>query len=363
MASWYPTVASPVFGIFVRRQIAATRDTCDVALVVADHDPIAIDGIPMVSLPRPSPSRGTLWRQTIDNPIIRGHSAVNRTCAARTNIDVVHLHEFHPLCGLACTTAWSKRVPLVISLHSSNYHRKIGKPGAVGWLDRGLQRTIMRRADAIIVPSTAMADDVHNFTGVDPVVMSNVVNTSVFRPVPGAHQPDNPVFAHTSSLDIATKNIIGLIDAFADAAIPGSTLVLIGSGNDSNRIDAHIRRIGLERRVRMVGMKTPHQIAAIYARSTAFLLASPYETFNVAAAEALSSGIPVVTTPCGGPDAYMTPETGIVADITEFPNAIRDVCERRYNRDALHAHIDRRCSPSAVGKMLTALYREVSDVT
>ena len=59
-----------------------------------------------------------------------------------------------------------------------------------------------------------------------------------------------------------------------------------------------------------------------------FLHPSAYETFGVVLAEAMALGVPVVTTLCGGPETFVTPETGRlvpVGDVGALLNAVQDI--------------------------------------
>ena len=53
--------------------------------------------------------------------------------------------------------------------------------------------------------------------------------------------------------------------------------------------------------------------------SNAFVLASRTETFGVVYIEALSQGLPVIATRCGGPESIVTSDNGLLVPIENIP--------------------------------------------
>jgi glycosyltransferase involved in cell wall biosynthesis len=106
---------------------------------------------------------------------------------------------------------------------------------------------------------------------------------------------EQPVLAFVGRADDTRKNIALLLDALP--LIPDATVLLIGSAPSS-----------LPPRVEATG-RVP-SVAEHLRRATLFVLPSRQEGFGIVAAEALAAGLPVVTTPSGGPEALVTESGG-----------------------------------------------------
>ena len=125
------------------------------------------------------------------------------------------------------------------------------------------------------------------------------VDLDAFAPAPDDEWRktiEQPVLAFVGRADDPRKNIRLLLDALP--LLPGVRLLLIGSRP----------RGPLPGRVEAIG--TIPSVGPQLRRATLFVLPSHQEGFGIAAAEALAAGLPVVTTPCGGPEALVTESGG-----------------------------------------------------
>ena len=107
---------------------------------------------------------------------------------------------------------------------------------------------------------------------------------------------DEPVIAFVGRADDPRKNVGLLLDALP--LLPEARLLLVGSPP----------RGPLPNRVEATGVV--ESVAAHLRRATVSVLPSRQEAFGIAAAEALAAGVPVVTTPCGGPEALVAESGG-----------------------------------------------------
>ena len=99
----------------------------------------------------------------------------------------------------------------------------------------------------------------------------------------------------------AQKDIANLIDAFAgiSSPLPGTRLVLVGSGELEGELRAHAAAAGLEDGDRIVFAGQRNGVRAMAAFDI-FALGSRYEGFPYVFCEALCAGVPIVTTRVGG---------------------------------------------------------------
>jgi len=94
-----------------------------------------------------------------------------------------------------------------------------------------------------------------------------------------------------------------LIAALAKLRDLSWRLVIVGdrgrSADTARQLDAEIVRHDLAGRISFAGVVTPERLAALYAAADLFVLASHFEGYGMAYAEAITAGVPVVGTSAG----------------------------------------------------------------
>jgi glycosyltransferase involved in cell wall biosynthesis len=82
--------------------------------------------------------------------------------------------------------------------------------------------------------------------------------------------------------------------------------------NAAAKLDADIIRHALENRVAVLGAVSPQHLAALYAEADVFALASHFEGYGMAYAEAVAHGLPVIGTISGAIPDTVPPEAGLL---------------------------------------------------
>jgi len=95
-------------------------------------------------------------------------------------------------------------------------------------------------------------------------------------------------------------------------------------------LDAVIARHALENRVAVLGAVSSQRLAELYAEADLFVLASYFEGYGMAYAEAIAHGLPVIGTHAGAIADTVPPDAGLLVepgDIAAFAGALRRVIE------------------------------------
>ena len=98
--------------------------------------------------------------------------------------------------------------------------------------------------------------------------------------------------------------------------------------NAAAQLDADIARDGLENRVTVPGAVSPQRLATLYAEADAFVLASRFEGYGMAYAEAIAHGLPVIGSNSGAISDTVPPDAGLLVvpgDIPGLADALRRV--------------------------------------
>jgi glycosyltransferase involved in cell wall biosynthesis len=94
------------------------------------------------------------------------------------------------------------------------------------------------------------------------------------------------------------------------------------------RLDADIISHGLANRVAVLGAVSPQQLATLYMEADAFVLASRFEGYGMAYAEAIAHGLPVIGSNSGAIADTVPPGAGLLVapgDIRALADALRQV--------------------------------------
>jgi glycosyltransferase involved in cell wall biosynthesis len=134
------------------------------------------------------------------------------------------------------------------------------------------------------------------------------VDTEVFHPAPYREPQAGPVLC-VGRLDDPRKNIGLLLEAYArlpQMLQERHPLLLAGAGAPNEDFWRRAHALGLQDRIRFIHRPTLGELVALYQQASVFALSSDEEGLGVVVLEAMSCGVPVVCTRCGGPDGIIT---------------------------------------------------------
>lgn len=158
---------------------------------------------------------------------------------------------------------------------------------------------------------------------IDPAKVSmlveNGVDLSLWSP-PRTEKPADPVFVFVGRL-IWLKGVDLLIDAF-EAVSGNARLVIIGDGPERQSLEEAARKSSASGRIEFIGFKSQPEIRDILAHATALVLPSLHECGGAVILEAFACRTPAIATDWGGPQEYVTPETGFLIAPASRPSFI-----------------------------------------
>lgn len=232
----------------------------------------------------------------------------------RLPADLVHVHSPYPLGEIA--TLFARRPRLVIS-----HHADVTKPmqQRIMTFYRPWQRLVYRRAARVLVASPTIIET-------SPILRAQadkcrVVSYGVYpeRFQPGATvREDGRTILFCGQLR-HYKGLSTLLEAAAQ--LPEAQVRIVGSGPEEARLKAQVAELQLGERVTFVGAVSDEQMAAEYAAADLFVLPSSNraEAFGIVLLEAMTSGLPCVTTEVGTGTSYVVQDevTGFVVPPNE----------------------------------------------
>ena len=202
-----------------------------------------------------------------------------------------------------------------------------------------------------------------HFNQESTVVYNMVSDTFTYKNLASRNNKVN--FITIGSL-IPRKGFDLLIDAFAKLQLPSDTweLKIVGTGNEKNRLSKQIAHQHLEQNIHLLGSRTSDEIVNLLNQSDIFVLPSRSETFGVVYIEAMACGLPVIATPCGGPEEFVNEKNGLLVpinDVVALEQAIKYMFShyKEYNRQAIADDCHSRFSSAVIAKQLTKIFDEV----
>ena len=175
---------------------------------------------------------------------------------------------------------------------------------AVAWLAKRMGRVAYGRTDAVVAVSAGVAESISVITGFhrDRIhVIHNAIRAPVVTLGQATDNPDALFFGSPRILTVGmlkpAKNQALLLRAFsALSSYPNAGLTIVGAGPNERKLKDLADSLGIATRVNFAGFHT--DLTAFYRSADLFVLSSDYEGFGNVIAEALSYGLPVVSTDC-----------------------------------------------------------------
>lgn len=377
--SWYPTKENHVEGIFIQRQIEllALDKRVQHVVVRKNSKPVSvfehlktmagffeeeeIGAMPVISLPEQSGIYQTyFWRH---QPTIE-RSVLNRL-VQRYQPDLIHLHVVYGFAKEALYLRQVKKVPFIVSEHMG--------PFPFEWLhDKEEVVTLpIKEASAVVAVSTAQAKQIEAFTGVKAVVIPNVVDEVAFRFEESelndaARNGFQLVFV---GIYTKAKGIDYLLDVFPDflKAHPNSMLHLVGDASDErmNELQALISKKGIENSIQFHGRLSATDLCKLHQRCDFYVSGSEWESFGLSMLEALFTGLPVLSTNCGGVTDFITSENGLLIENDQQESSLLDGLLKMaehlpsYNRKDIATNVRAKFSNKVIQEGYFKIYKQI----
>ena len=239
------------------------------------------------------------------------------------DLDLLHVHYAIPHASAAYMAKQivkqknGRNVPVITTLHGTDI-TLVGK-------DKTYEPVVtfsINESDAITAVSQNLREETYRFFDIrkEIEVIYNFVDVKRFdkKPLDAFRQviaPDNEkILIHASNFR-KVKRIDDVIKVFAkvQATIP-SKLLMVGDGPERHAAEELCRQLGVDEQVRFLGKQ--EQMEDILAVSDVFLLPSEYESFGLAALEAMAARVVVISSNAGGLAEINIPgETGFLAEV------------------------------------------------
>ncbi len=380
LPSWYPTPENPLNGIFFYEQAKALRaEGVRVGVVYpqlksllrTQSDEIGSnlfrtffaeeEGIPTL--------RGLGWFIPKLLPagivfLLRAEHLVREYVKRFGVPDLVHAHS--ALWGgvAALRVQRALGVPYVLTEHFSGFLE-----GTIHSFRAAYAKKAFSGASLVIAVSKSLAEALKKY-GVEERklrVVPNMVDVNFFT-LPPKQRQETPFRFLTVAFLERLKGMHILLQAFAITfgREKHVRLMVGGDGPQRSELEELARRLGIADQVVFLGLLSREGVREAMWQANVFVLPSLVETFGVVLIEALSTGLPVVATRCGGPEDIVRDGVGILCDpgdVHGLANALgeiyRDYPAYRKSEAQIRQYAVDAFSSKAVARSLLEIYEEV----
>lgn len=259
------------------------------------------------------------------------------------HFDLIHVQTPFAAHYTGLKLAKQRQIPCVATYHThfeEYFHHYL--PLMPRSLARGMTRRLARSQcnalDAVIVPSTAMKNALHDYgvtrpmhvlpTGI-PLAQFSAPGENDFRQL---HQLplDRPLALFVGRV-AHEKNLHFLLEAMQHALTlnPQLALVIAGEGPAVSSLKKAVSQLGIARDVFFLGyLDRKQELPRCYAAADLFVFSSLTETQGLVLLEAMAAGLPVLGIPAMGAADILKPQRGAVcapAQVQGFGNLIAEL--------------------------------------
>jgi glycosyltransferase involved in cell wall biosynthesis len=198
-----------------------------------------------------------------------------------------------------------------------------------------LQNSVLNGTGQFVAISPFTQQNLQNIISVkDKVgVLSIPTDTEIFRP-PKNHQPGWEL-GFAGRLSDTRKNATLLFDVITNLRQRGKDVSLTVTGEVTDELRREVSRRGIDDIVTFTGQLDLDDFVAFYQNLDVLLISSFQEGHAIVGIEAMACGVPVISTRCGGPEAYVNSgENGYLVDfeVSEMVARVRDICSSHRHR-------------------------------
>ena len=264
------------------------------------------------------------------------------------NLDLLHVHYAIPHASAAYMAKKileleGKHIPVITTLHGTDI-TLVGR-------DKTYAPVVafsINQSDAITAVSKNLRDETYKIFKIEKEieVIYNFVDVQRFsrKPIDAFKKVIAPngerILLHASNFR-KIKRVQDVVKIFYEVNKQlKSKLLFIGDGPERSTAEDLARELGVYDEMRFVGKQ--EQMEDILAIGDLFLLPSEYESFGLAALEAMAAGVPVISTDVGGLKEINIPgETGFMAGVGDVATMSKQALDILNNEETLKAFKER----------------------
>lgn len=362
----YPNFTNPLKATFIREQakVLSLFFNVTVAWFKVDYSHFSL--FPGYSFSKEVSENLTEYKVTIKKTLpgitqlkylANAYRFINKEILSNNKPDIIHSHFSYPAGFLGTIIQKRKKIPNILTEHT-----RIGAFSR-SWYHKQCLNYTLRNTSCIISVSNSLKAEIEKVCFRPIIVIPNIADVDKFK-LSETKPGDKLNIGFLGGFESKNKGMDLLLKS---ASLLDKNSFILHIGGDASVIDAFknmAKGFGIEANCKFYGEISRNEIADFYSNLDIFVLASQYETFGIVLIEAMSCGVPVIATKCGGPQDIVTPETGMLIEKNspeELAKAIKNMSQNleKYNRKAIRNYAEEKFGKSAFIERISKVYLEV----
>ena len=241
------------------------------------------------------------------------------------NLDILHVHYAIPHATSAYLARQivnenSCKVPVITTLHGTDITLVGSNPTYKKVVDFSINQS-----DGVTAVSEYLKEETYKLFDIkkEIKVIPNFIDLERFKRSKKEHfkkaicPEGERVITHVSNFR-EVKRVTDVVEAFAQVLKNGvpAKLLMVGDGPDRSKAEQKCRDLKVCEHVRFLGKQ--EQVEEVLSIADLFMIPSGSETFGLAALEAMSCSVPVISSDVGGlPEVNIDGETGFVCELAD----------------------------------------------
>ncbi len=364
LCTWYPSRIFPTNGDFVQRHAHVVSRLHKVSVVHIVSDKNCSKKIEITVQKEEKVAAYIAYVRPTRNPAIKALRflrAFRKLLRKIGTFDLVHLNVLYPGGILALYLKFLKKKRFIATEHWSGY-----LPVNSGKLSKKQLRMtrLFAQNASFICPVSRNLEESMSGLGIKGryAVVSNVVDTCLFKPVKSSHKIFTIV--HISDMSEDPKNVPGILRAISQFQTQVSDFQIKLIGGNPYIYEKLIADLNIPRRKVDLLKQLPHEEIVKHLQSASvFVLFSNYENQPCVILEAFACGVPVISTDVGGIAEIFPKDFGYLIpakDENALAEKLISIARRSsaYPAELMHKYADKNFSPEAIAGKYDALYRQ-----
>jgi len=269
-------------------------------------------------------------------------------------IDVLHVHYAIPHATSAYLAkqilgAKADHVPIITTLHGTDITIVGSDPSYKSVVDFSINQS-----NGVTAVSEYLRDETYDRFDIkkEIEVIPNFIDLDRFQRSNKDHfrkaiSPENEkIIVHVSNFREVKRvpEVVSIFNRVLEHDIHAK-LLLVGDGPDRQRAEQRCRELGICDQVRFLGKQD--QVEEVLSIADLFLIPSGAETFGLAALEAMSCSVPVISSDIGGlPEVNIHGETGYLCNLDDT-ECMADYAVKILQDEGLHQQMARNARSRA----------------
>lgn len=279
-------------------------------------------------------------------------------------IDVLHVHYAipHATSAFLAKQILGERaadIPIITTLHGTDI-TLVGSDASY----KSVVDFSINQSDGVTAVSEYLKDETYKRFDIQKniEVIPNFIDLDRFKKSNKSHfkkaicPEGEKIVVHVSNFREVKRvpEVISVFDQILKNDIKAK-LLLVGDGPDRQKAERRCRELGMCNEVRFLGKQ--ENVEEILSIADLFLIPSGSETFGLAALEAMSCSVPVISSNIGGlPEVNIHGETGYLCDLDDIECMARyavDILKDEEHHEELSRNARKQAERFEMGKIVT----------